>query len=200
MIYLDIHNYLIKKYVLLKQCLDSLKLFFFFAAMTFFNLSNVNSLECVSLDNQECKIRSEIINTNNNEPVFYPLSIKVNKCSGSCKNISDLYVRLCVPDVVKNMNLDVFNLISWSNQIKQMKWCESCKCECKLHSSACNDKQRWNKDKCRCECKELVNKKECDKCFIWNPSDCNCECDKSCNVSEYLDCKNCKCRKKVAYS
>ena len=200
MIYLDIHNYLIKKYVLLKQCLDSLKLFFFFAAMTFFNLSNVNSLECVSLDNQECKIRSEIINTNNNEPVFYPLSIKVNKCSGSCKNISDLYARLCVPDVVKNMNLDVFNLISWSNQIKQMKWCESCKCECKLHSSACNDKQRWNKDKCRCECKELVNKQECDKCFIWNPSDCNCECDKSCNVSEYLDCKNCKCRKKVAYS
>ena len=50
-------------------------------AMTFFGFkpSNVNSLECVSMSNQECKIRSEIINVNTNEPVFYPFSVKVNK-------------------------------------------------------------------------------------------------------------------------
>ena len=76
--------------------------------------------------------------------------------------------------------------------------CKSCKCECKLNSNVCNNKQRWNKDKCRCECKELVNKQECDKGFIWNLSNCNYECDKSCNTSQYLDYKNCKCRKKVA--
>ena len=40
----------------------------------------------------------------------------------------------------------------------------------------------------------------CGKGFIWNPSDCNCECNKPCNMSEHLDYKNCKCRKKVAYS
>ena len=58
----------------------------FFVAMTFFNFNplNVNSLECVSMNNQECKIRPEIINVNTNEPVFYPFSITVNKCSGSC--------------------------------------------------------------------------------------------------------------------
>ena len=56
---------------------------------------------------------------------------------------------------------------------------------------------RWNEDKCRCECRELVDKKRCDKGFIWNPSNCNCECDKSCDVGEYLDHKNCKCRKKM---
>ena len=36
-----------------------------------------------------------------------------------------------------------------------------------------------------------------DKGFIWNPSNCECECDKACDVSEYLDYENCKCRKKV---
>ena len=70
------------------------------------------------MNNQECKTRSEIINTNNNEPVFYPFSIKVNKCGGSCNNINDPYAKLCVPDVVKNINLKVFNLLSWSNQTK----------------------------------------------------------------------------------
>ena len=65
----------------------------FVVAMPFFNLNllNVNFLECVSLNNQECKVRSEIINVNNNEPVFYPFSIRVNKCSGCCNNINDPY-------------------------------------------------------------------------------------------------------------
>ena len=37
----------------------------------------------------------------------------------------------------------------------------------------------------------------CDKGFIWNPSNCECECDKACDVGEYLDYENCKCRKKL---
>ena len=81
----------------------------FVVTMTFL-VSNVNPLECVSMNNQECKIRSEIIN--NNEPVFYPFSIKANKCSGSCNNINDPYARSCVLDVIKNINVKVFNLVS----------------------------------------------------------------------------------------
>ena len=46
--------------------------------------------------------------------------------------------------------------------------------------SVCNNKQRWNEEKCRCECKELIGKAMCDKGFIWNPSNCKCKCDKSC--------------------
>ena len=53
-----------------------------------------------------------------------------------------------------------------------------------------------DEDKCRCECKELIEKEMCDKGFIWNPSNCECECDKPCGVGEYLDYKNCKCKKK----
>ena len=112
----------------------------FVVAMTFL-VSSVNSLEYVSMKNQECKIRSEIINTNNNQLVFYPFSIKVNKCSRLC-NIRNPYARLCIPDVVKNINLKVFNLMSRSNQAKQINWHESCKCECKLNSSACNNTRK----------------------------------------------------------
>ena len=75
---------------------------------TFFNLSYVNCLECISMNNQECKARPKIIDINNNEPVFYPYSIKVSKCSGSCSNINDPYAKLCVPDIVKNINVKVF--------------------------------------------------------------------------------------------
>ena len=74
----------------------------FFTAMTFFNLSNVNSLECVSMNNQECKTRTEIINLNTDEPMFYPYSIKVNKCKGSCNTVNDPYAKICVPDQIKN--------------------------------------------------------------------------------------------------
>ena len=86
----------------------------FFTAMTFscFKVLSVNSLECISLKNQECKVTEEVMNVNTNNPVFYPFSVKVNKCSGNCNNFSDPYARLCVPDLVKNINLKVFNLVS----------------------------------------------------------------------------------------
>ena len=72
---------------------------------------------------------------------------------------------------------------------------ETCKCKCRLDAIVCNNKKRLNKNKCRCECKELIDLGICDKGFIWNPS--NCECDKSCDIGEYLDYENCKCRKKI---
>ena len=58
-------------------------------------------------------------------------------------------------------------------------------------------KKRWNKGKCRCECKELIDKERCAKGFIWNPSNCECECDKSCNLGEYLNYSDCKCKNKL---
>ena len=63
----------------------------------------------------------------------------------------------------------------------------------RLDGSVCNNKQCWNDDKCRCECKELIDNG--DKGFICNPSNCECKCDKSCDIGEYLDYENCKCRK-----
>ena len=68
--------------------------------MFFGSLSSVNLLECVSMSNQECKVRPEIVNLNSNKPLFYPFSIKTIKCCGSSNNINDPYAKLCVPDVV----------------------------------------------------------------------------------------------------
>ena len=170
----------------------------FVVAMAFFsyNVLNVNYLECVSMNNQECKTRTKTRNINNNEPVFYPFSLKVNKCSGSCNNINDPYAKLCIPDVVKNIDVKVFNLMPFSNQTRHIEWHETYKC--RLDASICNNKQKWNEDKCRCECgEELSDKERCDKRFIWNPSNCNCKCDKSCDIGEYLHYENCKCRKKI---
>ena len=171
----------------------------FFAAIKFinFNLSSVNSLECISMNNQECKIRTEIISLKNNEPIFYPYIIKINRCKGSCHTINDPYAKICVPDQIKDTNVKVFNLLSRTNETRHIKWHKACKCKCKLDASICNNKKRWNDDKCRCECKELIDKGTCDKRVIWNPSNCECECDKSCDIGEYLDYKNCRCRKNV---
>ena len=115
------------------------------------------------MNNQACKTRPEIININSKYPVFYPFSIKISKFTGSCNNINDPYAKICVPDVVKDLNVKVFNLMSRTNETKNMKWHETYKCECRLDAILCNDKQRWNKNKCRCECNELINKGVCDK-------------------------------------
>ena len=78
----------------------------FISTMMFFgSLSNVNLLECVSMKNQECKVRSEIININSNNPIFYPFGVKTNKCNGNCNNINDPYARICTLDFVKNLTL-----------------------------------------------------------------------------------------------
>ena len=96
--------------------------------MMFFgcNLSSVNPLDCVSMNNQKCKVRPEIVNVNSNEPLFYTFSIKTSKCNGSCNNINDAYANLCVPDVVKNINIKIFNLMSRTNEMRHIKWYETC--------------------------------------------------------------------------
>ena len=90
----------------------------FTAITTFFSLPYVNSLKCISMNNQECKARPKIIDVNNNETVFYPYSIKVSKCSRSCNNINDPYAKLCVPDITKNINVKVFNLMARINETR----------------------------------------------------------------------------------
>ena len=90
----------------------------FIAAMPFFSC---NAPKFISMNNQECKVRLEVINIHNNEPSFYPYSVKISKCSGSCNNISDPYAKLCVPHISKNMSVKVFNLISRTNEARYMK-------------------------------------------------------------------------------
>ena len=123
----------------------------FFIGLTILSsFANANSLSCVSMNNQECKTRSQVINVNEDEPLFFPFSIETSKCSGNCNNINYPYAQICVPDVVKNLNVKVFNLMSRTNETSYIEWHKTCKCECKFGSNVCNNKLRWNKNKCRC--------------------------------------------------
>ena len=76
----------------------------FFLGLTI--LSNfTNALSCISMKNLEWKTRPQIINSNSDNPVFYPFSIKINKCSGNCNNINNTYAKICIPDVIKDLML-----------------------------------------------------------------------------------------------
>ena len=84
----------------------------FFIGLTilsdFTNASSLNaiSLSCISIKNQECKTRPQVVNVNGDEPVFFPFSIETSKCSGSCNNINYPYAKTCVPDIAKNLMLN----------------------------------------------------------------------------------------------
>ena len=160
---LDILKYLMKKMVLYKQMLNKLVI----TAVTFFNsFLSTNSLECISMNNQECRARPKMIDINANEPMFYAYSIKIYKCSGSCNNINNPYAKLSIPDIIKKINFKKFSLMSRINETRQILWHETCKCVCRLSVAVCNSKQILNDDKCRCECREdLVDKIVCDKGF-----------------------------------
>ena len=74
--------------------------------------------------------------------MFFTFSIKTSKCSGSCNNINNSYGKLCVPDVVKNANIKVLNLMSRTNKTRHIEWHETCKCKCRQDASVFNNKQR----------------------------------------------------------
>ena len=102
------------------------------------------------MNNQKCKTTLQVVIVNGDEPVFFPFIIEASKCSGSCNNINYPYAKICVPDIVKNLNVKIFNLMSRTNETRYIERHKTCKCECKFRA---NNKQRWNKSKCRCECK-----------------------------------------------
>ena len=124
------------------------------------------------MNNQECRVRPQIVNINSDEPAFFLLSIKTSKCSGSCDDVKN--------PCCKNLNIRAFNLMSRANERRHIEWHETSKCKCILDVSVFNNKQSWNNDKCRCECDKGV----CNKRFIWNPSNCECESDESYDVGE----------------
>ena len=109
--------------------------------MCYIVLMNKKNLKLKKKNNQECKTKPEVVNVNGDEPVFFPFSIKTSKCSGSCNNINHPYAKICVPNVVKNLNVKVFNLMSRTNETRFIKWHEKYKRECRLDAIVCNNKQ-----------------------------------------------------------
>ena len=130
----DIHKYLMKRKNIMQMKLFRFVKKVFFLGLTilsnFTNALNAIPLSCISMKNQEYKTRPEFININSNNPIFYPFSIKINKCSGNCNNINNPYAKICVPDFIKDLIVKVFNLMSRTNETRFIKWHEKCKCKC----------------------------------------------------------------------
>ena len=168
--------------------------------ISLFSIIKTKALECVSVVNQKCMPRSKILDINEGvgEALVYPYNVLVNKCSGSCDTINNPMAKLCVPGIVKRINMQVYNFLMMLNETRNVLWRESCKCVCKLNSSVCNNKQIWNSDTCKCDCNEdfasIIN---CTKGYTWNPSTGKCQCETWCKPGQCLDHKNCICKNKL---
>ena len=168
--------------------------------ISLFSIIKTKALECVSVVNQKCMSRPKILDVNEgvDEALFYPYNVLVNKYSGSCNTLNDPMAKMCVPNIVKRVNMKIYNFLMRLNETRNVLWHESCKCVCRLNSSVCNSKQIWNSDTCRCDCNEdFAGIISCDKGYTWNPSTCACECDMWCKPDQYSDYKKCVCKNKL---
>ena len=162
--------------------------------ISLFSIIKTKALECVSVTNQECMPTPKILDVNEGvvEALFYPYNVLVNKCSGSYNMLDDPIAKMCVPNIIKRVNMKVYNFLMRLNETRNVSWHESCKCVCRLNLSVCNSKQLWNGDTCRCDCNEdFVGIMTFNKEYMWNPSSCTCECDMWCKQGQYLDYKMC---------
>ena len=109
-------------------------------AISLFSILKVRALECVSVVNQKCMPRPKILNVNEEigEALFFLYNVQVNKCSGSCDTLDNPMSKICVPKIIKNVNMKVYNFLMRLNETLSVLWHESCKCVCRLNSSVCN--------------------------------------------------------------
>ena len=113
------------------HCSDLLKIVFDFIKKMFVGLLSVCTIRSfgeslvynskipikrVSLNNHPHQARPALANINSDETFFYPFTVSVNNCGGSCNTIGDPHVRVCVPHKVRNMILKVLTLMSAVNE------------------------------------------------------------------------------------
>ena len=169
-------------------------------AISLFSILKVNTLECLSVINQKCVPRPKILDVNEGvgKALFYPYNVLVNKCSGSCNMLDDPMAKMYVPNVIKSINMKVYNFLMRVSETRNVLWHESCKCVCRLNSSVRNSKKIWNSDTCSFDCNEdFAGIMTCNNGYIWNPSTCTCECEMWCKPGQYLDYKKWVCKNKL---
>ena len=81
--------------------------------ISLFGIIKRKALECVSVINQKCMPRPKILDLNESvgEALFYPYNVLVNKCSGSCNTLDDPMATLCVPNIIKRVNMKVYKFL-----------------------------------------------------------------------------------------
>ena len=135
-----------------------------------------NHTKCISLSNQKSMTQPTLIDLYPNEYSqefhYYPFSVKLDRCIGSCNTRYDLSDKVCIPNKAEDLNLTMFNMITRINESKILTKHILCKYKCRFDGRNCNLDQWWNNDECRCEHKKCH---VCAKGYLWNPATCNCE-------------------------
>ena len=90
--------------------------------ISLFSIVKTRALEYVSVINRKCMPRPKILDVNEGvgEALFYPYNVLVNKCSGSCDTLDDPMVRLCVPNIIKRINMKVYNFLMRLNETRNV--------------------------------------------------------------------------------
>ena len=70
--------------------------------LSYVNPLRATSLSYISMNNQECKARTKIINVNSDDPVFYPYGTETSKCSSTCNNVNNPYAKELMNQDTKN--------------------------------------------------------------------------------------------------
>ena len=101
--------------------------------ISLFSILKVRALECVSVVNQKCMPRPKILDVNEGvgEALFYPYNVLVNKCN----TLDDPMAKLCVPSIIKRINMKVYNFLMMLNETRNVLWHERCKC---VYKHICN--------------------------------------------------------------
>ena len=139
-------------------------------------------------------VRPTLIGLNTDKLYYYPFIISLDRCDECCNNdVKDSFRRICVPIVIEDINLKVFNIIKGINKLKILWKNISFECRCKFGDRKWISKQKRNNDMYQCECKTRIS--VCEEDYAWNPSTSPCEYDKKWEIVEYL--KDCTCPKSL---
>ena len=90
--------------------------------ISLFSIIKTEALEFLSVANQRCMPRPKILDINEGvgEAIFYPYNVLVNKCSGSCNTFNNPMKELCVPNVIKRVNMQFYNFLTMLNETRNV--------------------------------------------------------------------------------
>ena len=80
-------------------------------------------------------------NEYNQEFLYYPFLVKLDRCVGSCNTLNDLSSKVRIPSKTEDLNLSIFNMITGINESKTLTKHTSCECKCKFDGTKCNSNQ-----------------------------------------------------------
>ena len=94
--------------------------------ISLFSIIKTKALVCVSVVNQKCKSIPKILDVNEGvgKALFYPYNVFVNKCSGTYNMLDDPMAKLCVPYIIKRLNMKVYNFLMRLNETRNVLWHE----------------------------------------------------------------------------